>query len=449
MNRLLVSAGSSVRCSGIFFGLAVFAVALPAALVIPSDGSDGAFEPTGNVVIDLSEAVTGSWDTPGTGTGVYDPEQWAVVFKFTSVNIPSGVTVTFLNHPSRAPVIWLAEGDVVIEGTVALDGAAGHGGNSLRSFAEPGPGGFRGGRGSDAQTVGAGGMGPGGSSYGPNNSHASSGGSYGTVGGTATTSWGGNTPGEPGQTYGNAGVFPLIGGSGAAGSANGEFGKGGGAGGGAILIATPGSLLLNGQIRANGGSGSSFGGPGGATRASGGGSGGGIRVIADSISGSGLLRALGGANPVAGAGTQGGQGGVGRIRVEAFTNELIDTGNPAFSLGVPEDPPRIFRDPSTPAIRSVSLAGASVSEDPRSELSFPNTDLTLPEAGPVTLLIEAEHVPLDSEVRVRVVRRTGADTDFLAVHTGGTFEASTWSAEVDVAGGFSTIQVRAGFAGGE
>lgn len=446
MNRLLSSSGTLLRSVGAFAVLAGTAAALPASLAIPSDGSDGAFAPTESVVIDLSEALTGPWDTAGTGAGVYDPEQWAVVFKFSTINIPAGVTVTFANHPSRAPVIWLAQGDVVIDGTVSLNGTMGHSGTALRTFAEPGPGGFRGGRGSDAQTLGGAGMGPGGASYGETDSHAGSGGGYGTAGGLANTSWGGQTPGAAGVAYGNAGVFPLIGGSGGAGSANGSVGKGGGAGAGAILIATPASIVLSGEVRANGGNGSNA---GGGNRGSGGGSGGGIRLISDSISGNGVLRALGGAGGTGSVSATGGNGAVGRIRVEAFTNDLIDTGNPAFSLGVPEETPRIFRDSATPAIRSVTLGGEPVPEDPRAELSFPNTDVTLPEAGTMTLVIEAENVPFDSEVLVRVVRRTGAETAYLAELTGGTFESSTWSAEVDVSGGFSTVQVRADFAGGE
>ncbi len=415
------------------------------ALTIPSDGSDGAFEPAGNIVVDLSLAATGSWDTPGSGSGVYDPEQWAVVFKFSSINIPSGVTVTFLNHPSRAPVIWLSQGDVVIDGTVSLNGAPGHDFNGLRGFSEPGPGGFRGGRGSDAQTPGAAGMGPGGPAYTSaspgGDSGAGSGAGHGAPG--AAGSSGGAGAGSPGSAYGNPGVFPLIGGSGGAGSAMGDRGRGGGAGGGAILIATSQSILLNGQVRANGG-GSPSG--GGTTQTyAGGGSGGGIRLVADHISGNGTLLALGGAGGTGIAGRNGGNGAVGRIRVETFTNELVDLGNPAYSLGVAEETPRLFRQPETPMIRSVSLGGKTVPEDPRAELAFPNTDVSLPSAGPASLLIEASHVPLDSVLTVRVIRRTGIDETVLAEYAGGTFEDSTWTAEIDVADGFSTVQVLAGF----
>ena len=98
-----------------------------------SDGSDGALDcaalgcPPGcdesnpcMVEIDLSQALTGAWDTQipkeSQGVGIYDSQQWALVFKYTTINIPAGVTVTFKNHASRAPVFWLASGDVIVEG---------------------------------------------------------------------------------------------------------------------------------------------------------------------------------------------------------------------------------------------------------------------------------------------------------------------------------------------
>ena len=106
-----------------------------AQLSIPSDGSDGAFSPNANVVIDLGLAANGIWNTAGSGNGVYDAEKWAVVFKYSSVNIPSGVKVTFKNHPTYAPVVWLVQGNVTIAGELNLDGNVGvaDGGICVRS----------------------------------------------------------------------------------------------------------------------------------------------------------------------------------------------------------------------------------------------------------------------------------------------------------------------------
>lgn len=183
--------------------------------------------------------------------------------------------------------------------------------------------------------------------------------------------------------------------------------------------------------------------PGGGNRASGGGAG--IRLIADAISGNGVLEAVGGAAAGAAPSTTSGAGGGGRIRLEANTNSLVDLGNPVFSQGVPELVPRIFRDPQTPAIRSLSLADNPISSDPLGGLTFPNSDLVIPDPGVKLLLIEAENVPVDGLVEVRVIRRSGPDTKVIAEFVSGSLEASTWSASVPVDGGFSTVQVRAAF----
>src|SRR5687767_11036362 len=94
------------------FALAVLllaAGALPgqAQLDVPSDGIDGDLVLSAATTIDLSQAITGQWDTPAAvpGKGVYDPAKWAVVFRYRSVTTNPGATVSFKNHPSRAPVV--------------------------------------------------------------------------------------------------------------------------------------------------------------------------------------------------------------------------------------------------------------------------------------------------------------------------------------------------------
>src|ERR1039458_5012748 len=128
-----------------------------AQLNIPSDGSDGALVISNNTVIDLSQAVTGNWtnnNAANAGKGIYDPAKWAVVFKYSSVVIASGATLTFSNHPTHAPVVWLVSGNVTNNGEINLDGHSISRNSS--DTAEPGPGGFRGG------TIGMSGFGPGG-----------------------------------------------------------------------------------------------------------------------------------------------------------------------------------------------------------------------------------------------------------------------------------------------
>ena len=108
---------------------AVLATVAAADFDSGSTGADGAFNPGSDVTIDLATQ------------GTYDPVEWAVVFNYTDINIPAGVKVTFLNHPSGAPVVWLASGDVTIAGTVDVSGEDGED-ISLGEFSVPGPGGF-------------------------------------------------------------------------------------------------------------------------------------------------------------------------------------------------------------------------------------------------------------------------------------------------------------------
>ena len=134
--------------------LASAVITSQAQINVGSDGSDGPLILTTNDLetatrlIDLREARTANWTEDNStheGKGIYDPEKWAVVFKYSSVHIGPGVTVIFTNHPSRAPVVWLVQSNVTIEGTVSVNGRDG-----VNTFpaalvpTEPGPGGFRG-----------------------------------------------------------------------------------------------------------------------------------------------------------------------------------------------------------------------------------------------------------------------------------------------------------------
>src|SRR6266550_9154022 len=70
-----------------------------------STGSDGPFSP----------ATSQSIVVPDSG-----------VFNFTTVNIPTGVTITFTRNLTNKPMTILASGDVVIAGTINLDGKLGN-----------------------------------------------------------------------------------------------------------------------------------------------------------------------------------------------------------------------------------------------------------------------------------------------------------------------------------
>jgi hypothetical protein len=386
------------------FGWCIFlclsAPAMGQITVPGADGSDGAFNPAVNTTVRLDLAPTGTWNGANTqpGFGVYDADKWAVVYRYSSVNIPSGVTVTFQNHPSGAPVVWLISGPVTINGTVSVSASIA----SFLGFQLPGPGGFRG-----AGTNSTGGLGPGGGIAGSVN------GSYGA---------------GPRQ-YGNSRVLPLIGGSGQA-----YDGANGYGGGGAILIAGSGTVTINGSVLARG---LTF-------LSSQGSSGGGVRIICDRLGGSGQVFAD--APPIAVL--------VGRIRFEVNQLAFAHPGNPVASFGLPGSVAQIWPEDAMtdpPSVRVVSLGSNSVPGDPRASFEFPYADVNTAVTGAQTLTIECRNIPTGLDppmvqawnVVARTVPRSGTVQDISASYVSGNFALSTWEAQVTLPTGFSAIQVRA------
>ena len=410
--------------------LVAAALSVHAAINVPSDGLDRDLIITTNTVVDLSEAVTANWDVNRAGwsadklgKGVYDSNKWAVVFQYRSVRIEAGATVTFANHRSRAPVVWLVKGDVTIDGVLSLDG-----GSFVLppDLAEPGPGGFRGGLGHFGGGVDAGpGFGPGG---GQNRVSDRSGGSYKSLGVAGSA------------TYGNLSLLPLIGGSGGSGDVDGGPGgsSSGGAGGGAILIACGGTLTIGsgGEITANGGNG----GRGDDSRHSAGGSGGGIRLVCHTLSGDGLVRAQGG------GGYQ--SGGAGRIRVERFSV----SGNPRFSDEpdllplVANASPLIWLPESGPTAAIVSIGAKPAPRDPLANFGAYGADVALPQMETVPVVVLTTNVPNNSTVTVRVTpRASGRFTETIATNFQTISPAPLviqWTADVPVNTGYSAVQVK-------
>ncbi|HOC30855.1 MAG TPA: hypothetical protein PKK84_01260 [Armatimonadota bacterium] len=399
----------------IALGCLATATSARAGLVLPAsvNGSDGPLTTavnSGTKTINLSQAITGSWDQDNSadaGKGVYDPAKWAVVFKYSSVNIASGSTITFANHGSRAPVVWLVNGDVTITGIVNLNGANYDG--TVPS--EPGPGGFRGGEGSLGPTQPAsGGFGPGGG-YFPNST-----GVYDATPSPVS----GSAP-----VYGNARILPLIGGSG------GSYSSGGGAGGGAILIAATGTITVNGAIRARGGSTSYISGSGGA-----------IKLIADIVTGSGTLDA---------SSHDPSWGGKGRIRIEANTIPTSSTLNiaPEPSKQLPPDDPVLLWPPdNAPTARVVSVGSVPVpvpdtTKELLSNLGPGAADLAFTNASLIPVIIETKNInPATSVVTLRMTPRFGNATPVVASFTSGDTTSALWVATVILPQGYTAFQAR-------
>lgn len=404
----------------------VFAITLActwpahADLTIPgADGSDGTFAPTANVTVDLSLAPTAGWDSIGSGNGVYDPDKWAVVFKYASVSIPSGVTVYFQNHPSGAPLVWLVSGDADIAGTVSLNGQSY---KTSPSNAKPGPGGFEGGFGRYSGLQGI-----------------NSGGGFGIGGGIRDLSGGSyRTSGynNSSPTYGSARVLPLIGGSGGAGRSNND--RGGGASGGALLLAVAGTLTVDGIISANGGTGST-GDPWNNNQCSGAGSGGAIRLIAESIACNGWVGANGQSHPSYCSGSS----GYGRIRIETEHANGTCYIIPSTTAVAPDDPVQLWLPEGAPEVRVVSINGAVAPADPRPSFDPGQEDVSLPFTDESTIVLETAYVEPDASLRVRITPQYGDPFFIDAIQQSGTYEQATWTATGALPTGYFTVQAHA------
>jgi hypothetical protein len=396
----------NVSMKALLPALLVMAGGARAALTIPgADGSDGVLTLTQSTVIDLSKAVPGTWNAANganAGKGVYDADKWAVVYKYSSVDLSPGVTVTFKNHPSGAPVVWLVSGNVNLgnSSAVSVNGSNANGGNDMDKPAEPGPGGFRGGASGSTYTLRGPGFGPGGSNYAA---------SYGTEGASPA-----------GPVYGNPQILPLIGGSGGAGVVSSQSG---GAGGGAILIAATGTVSLGSAavIQAIGGS-SQYGGSGGA-----------IRIVADTYLAPSFNSCYAPGGPSAGNG---------RIRIEANTVTMPPT-VPAASVAPPAAIPVIF-PPSQPKLVITTIDGQATSADPQGAFAPNNpTVVNIAKTTATHVVVSATNVPAGWNVAVRSAPKNGDEVIATAAKVSGTDASSTWAADVVLPLGYNALQVRA------
>ncbi len=367
------------------------------ALDVGSDGSDGPFvfvQDTGpgaqanTMTIDLGLAASGldgmgqpiRWQTPSpvAGRGVYDASIWCVVLKYTSVNVPSGKTVKFTNHPSRAALVWLVQGSADIQGTIELSGAGAFSGRG-----EPGPGGFRGGLASAGFNISA--------AHGPG---------------------AGTTPGSSAcnaSCYGSAACKPLVGGSGV--NAVG--------GGGAFLFAV--------SVDA------SFGALGRIFSTSG--SGGVIRVVANRIvraypqGSSGFNVTILGrirleANVFEGDGTL---VGVPSPVTGPPSSLLPDATTPVVEV-VAIDPP--------------VGGSVTAPPDPRARTDPSSADVLIPAPGTVTVRLQARNVPVGRTCVLRVLNVIGNATPYTSTPLAGTQALSTASVQVPLTAGVYAIQAQ-------
>lgn len=406
-----------------------------AELSIPAaTGADGVFAPKNNTVIDLAKAQTGRWDSDPVwaGGGVYDPEKWVIVFKYAAVNIPEKVTVTFKNHPSRAPVVWLVATSAVIDGTIDLSGASldldlsDDPPSTYNEPPEPGPGGFRGGKAYDGTKGNEGsGYGPGGGQAGPGNGNSWS--TWGRPADHATPA--GPDADDVGVVYGNAQILPLLGGSGG-GASQSRGNRAGGAGGGAMLIATADTISLNGAIKSHGGE----------SWYTGGGSGGAVRLIAAQLEGSGTISAMGNSGRDGNGPQQDFIGGDGRIRLEAASYLGSLHCVPATQVVVPSEPVQLWPPATAPLVRIQSVGATDAPADPRANMGAAAADVSLIESGDTEVVIQSVNVPPVATMKLRITPRQGLATVITATFESGDFNEGLWKATANLKDGFSALQ---------
>ncbi len=170
-------------------------------------------------------------------------------------------------------------------------------------------------------------------------------------------------------------------------------------------------------------------------RVSGGGSGGAVRLVAPTVSLSGLLDVRGQPRGFCAAGPANGV-----LRIEGFQIGAINaqgtlyTGTP-FGL--------FLSTASLPAVRVVSVGGNPVATSPTGTFIVP--DVTVNSNGPLAVAIQAANVPVGTVVTLVTFSENGPDQTIQSTPLAGTLASSTATASVTLPSGFSKGFVKATF----
>jgi hypothetical protein len=361
-----------------------------------------------------STGVDGALNITAPGVTYFNPAamnltQNTNIFNFTTITIAAGSTLKFWEGVFHGPVFLLASGDVNINGVIDISGDASPGptpSGAQQGISFAGSGGYSGGLGGiqgDATHAALPGNGPGGGAAGCYNCSTNA-----AFGGTFS---------------GDQFLVPLVGGSGGGGTNYpGEFGSQGGAGGGAILIASSTKITLDSQNKGgNNGNILAYGGSGGTWGC--GGSGGAVRLVSNSVVGANSyginVTAAGGAVCHAGPTS-------GLVRIEAnstsfsaglpMPSQAQTTLSVPYALNLPTAP--------LPIISVTSIGGIAINANP---FSFP--DATINTSSPVPVVITATNVPLTSTVTMYLLSDKGPNQTIPVTLT-GTNTASTATVNV-------------------
>jgi hypothetical protein len=334
-----------------------------------STGTNGVFNPTNQI------SSTVGWSVSNNVVTVTNSSDG--VFHFTSIDIATNWVVRFTRNTLNTPVYLLAQSNVVIRGSINVDGGSAPPG--VLDGGKGGPGGFDGGAAGSGGTSPAQGHGPGA-------------GCLGNAAGFATR---GQPPDfcttNDARAYGASDIVPFIGGSGGGGDGNG-LGQGGGGGAGAILIASSGTISVFGSITANTGT-VDIGGPGSA---------GAIKLVARTIDGEGLIQAKA-ADP--GGIFNNRVGSSGRIRLDGCSILRSSLTDPPATFGTPQP---VFLA-TNPTIRVASIAGTNTPALPAGSLTAPDVFLPTNFVNPALIKVTASNINVGTTFKVIVTPAFGTN----------------------------------------
>jgi len=394
VNELRTTLGRRSRLSG----PALLTLSIAATLHAQSfsSGSTGA---DGDLIVNTA-GVTTFTATPVGGGNIYN---------FKTIQIAAGATLRLSGQVFATPLYFLAQGAVTVAGTIDLSGQ--NGVVPATSGQRTGP-----------TIPGAGGYGGGAAAFGASAALSGLGPLGGAVNGLTCY---GHLLGSPGGASATQFLVPLAGGSGGAGNV-----ANGGAGGGALLIASSVSITVNGTITAAGGSGAQTNGGNG----SGGGAGGGIRLVAPTIAGAGTgtITAAGGNPGYNNSCNNTGANGI--VRLESFQYTFNGTtGGNLYTAS----PVALFLPAANtqPLITVTSINGIAVPASPSGTFTVP--DVLLNSTSPLTVNIHATNVPVGTIPTLYFATQNFPDQTIVPTALAGTPTSSTATATVTLNPGYS------------
>jgi hypothetical protein len=423
-----------------------------------STGADGAF------------VLTATDSRIANGVFVFDPvrdnldKNGTNIYNFTQITIPENVTVQVRANKLRqpGPMVWLSSGAVLIGGYIDVSGNNGHDATvslSVRAPSQPGPGGFPGGAGAKPGDVPERGFGPGGgvAPAGTGSSGCPAGFATAYLPGSAAYFGAAARCAGGGVSYGNGNLQPFIGGSGGSGgypnTAANQTGPGGGAGGGALRIASDVSITISRQalgccsasagIYANGGNPGAVTSGGGANSSTsqitgGAGSGGSIHLQAPVVTigrdANDFVQANGGYytfNSYQPSYYE--YGSAGRVRIDTNSLQVNGVITPTPVIGPLVNVPLPTNQPT---VSVVSIGGVNVPVQPTGAYTVP--DISINNMGNIPVVISTTNIP-NTTLNLYITTEPGT-TDFV---TPVTLTNGQGSANITLPQGVSRFVVRA------